>query len=96
MSLLQQSDVSELASRGPSRLSLTHSLAEISLGEQAQMSLDLVVELSIRSAIPEQPTNPCNQRAQIMDHLYYWPSNLKSRPITPAIRSYSPSRVRAV
>jgi hypothetical protein len=33
MSLLQQSDVSELASRSPSRLSLAHSLADISLGE---------------------------------------------------------------
>jgi hypothetical protein len=45
MGLLQQSDVSELATRGPSRLCLTHSLADISLGEQAQMRLDLVVKL---------------------------------------------------
>jgi hypothetical protein len=70
MSLLQQSDVSELASRGPSRLSLTHSLADISLGEQAQVSLDLVVELSIRSAISEQSSKFRRQGAQIVGHLY--------------------------
>src|SRR5262245_4702751 len=90
MSLLQQSDVSELAARGPSRLCLTHSLAEISLGEQAQVSLDLVVELSIRSAISEQSPKSGRQFTQIMDHLYSWPSSFNSRPIAPAIRSQFP------
>jgi hypothetical protein len=51
MSLLKQCDVSELVARGPGSLGLGHPLADIPLGEQAQMRLDLVVEFTIRSAI---------------------------------------------
>src|SRR5262249_55467410 len=70
MGLLQQCDVSELAARGPSGLGLGHPLADISLGEQAQVRIDLVVELSIRSAIPEQSPKSRRQNAQIVDHVY--------------------------
>src|SRR5262249_17632088 len=85
--LLQQCDVSELASGGPSGLGLGHPLVDISLGEQAHVRLDLIVELLIRSAISEQSPKSRHKDAQIMDHLYPWPSNFNSRPITPAIRS---------
>jgi hypothetical protein len=85
--LLQQRDVSELAARGPGGLGLGHPLAYISLGEQTQVRLDLVVELLIRFAVSEQSSKPRRQRAQMMDHLYPWPSSFNSRPITPAIRS---------
>jgi hypothetical protein len=51
--LLRQCDVSELPAGGPSRLVLTHPLADIPLGEQTQVRLDLVVEISFRSAASE-------------------------------------------
>src|SRR6266508_1600545 len=85
--LLQQCHVSELAARGPSGLDLGHPLADISLGEQAQMRLDLVVELSIRLTISEQSSKSRYQGAQIVGHFYSWPSSLGTRPITPEIRS---------
>jgi hypothetical protein len=56
MRFLQQCEVPELEVSGPSGLGFGHPLANISLDEQAHMSLDLVVELSIRSAISEQPS----------------------------------------
>src|SRR6266542_3019385 len=87
MSLLQQCQVSELAARDPQGLGLGHSLADISLGEQTQVSLDLVVELSIHSAISEQSSKSRREGAQIVSHLSSWPSSFNRRPITPAIRS---------
>src|SRR5262245_6431936 len=45
MRLLQQCQVSELAPGGPGGLLFGHPLADISPGEQAQVRLDLVVEL---------------------------------------------------
>src|SRR5262249_7926617 len=91
--LLQQCDVSEPAACGPSGLGLGHPLADISLGGQAQVRLDLLVELWVRFAISEQSPKPVRQGAQIMDHLYSWPSSFNRRPITPAIRSqFSVSR----
>jgi len=70
MSLLEQCDVSQLAARGPGGIVLGHPLADLSLGEQAQVRLDLVVEISIRSAISEQSSKSCCQGAQIVGHLY--------------------------
>ena len=53
------------------------------------MRLDLLVEFPIRSAVPEQSSKFRREGAQIMGHLYPWPSNFNSRPITPAIGSQS-------
>jgi hypothetical protein len=91
--LPQQSDVAELAARGSGGLGFTHALANISLGEQAQMRLDLVVEFLVSFATSEQSPESSRQRAQIVGHLYSCPSSLNRRPITPAIRSqFSVSR----
>jgi hypothetical protein len=91
--LLEQRDVSELASGGLGGLILGHPLANISFGEQAQMRLDLLVEIPLHSAISEQFAKFRRQGAQIVGHLYSWPSSLNRRPITPAIRSqFSVSR----
>src|SRR6266542_879100 len=73
MILLEQRDVPELAAGGLSSLGLGQALADISLGEQTKVRLDLVVEFSIRSLIPEQSSNFRRQRARIMDHLYLLP-----------------------
>jgi hypothetical protein len=89
MRLLQQCDVSELAARGTNGLSLGHPLTDISLGEQAQVRLDLVVELEFRSSISEQPPKPRHHGAHKMDHyLYSWPSSLNRRP---APRRFAPN-----
>src|SRR5262249_17422429 len=66
-----------LAARGIGGLGLSHPLADILLGEQAQVSPDLVVEFSIRSAISEQSSKSCRESAQIMDHLYSLASSLQ-------------------
>jgi hypothetical protein len=52
-------------------------LADISIGEQAQVRFNLVVEFSIRSVISEQSPDSRRQRAKIMDHLYPLPFSLK-------------------
>src|SRR5262245_63658525 len=70
MFLPQRRDVSELAACGPNGLGLGHPLTGISLGEQTQMRLYLVVELSVCSSISEQSPKSRSEGAQIMDHLY--------------------------
>src|SRR5262245_33610005 len=93
MILLEQCDVSELSAGGAGGLGLGHPLADISLSEHAHVRLDLVAEFSVCSAIPEQSPKFRRQGAQIVGHLYSWPSSLNRRPITPAIRSqFSVSR----
>src|SRR5262245_39091307 len=100
MSLLQQCHVSELAARGPKGLGLGHTLAHISLGERAQVRLDLVVELLIRSSISEQSPKSRHQDAQIMDHLYSLTSSLQiaafcDRIVPGVIRGEAPEGDRS-
>ena len=64
-------DSTRRLARGLGSLSLSHSLADISHGQHVQMSLDLVVELQLRSSISEQSSKPRRQGAQIVDHLYF-------------------------
>ena len=70
------------AARGPGGFGLGHPLADITFGEQAQVRLDLVVELRIRAAICEQSSNFRRQDAQIVSH---------SAPIPPGTRSHQRS-----
>jgi hypothetical protein len=70
MILLEQRDVSELAPSSPAGLVITHPLADISLGEQAQVRLDLLVEFSIGPAISEQSPKSRHDGAKIIDDLY--------------------------
>jgi hypothetical protein len=76
MILLKQCHVSELAARGPRRRFISHPLADVSLSEQAQMRLDLVVEFLTRSTISDQSSKSRRQSAQIIDHLYPLPLDL--------------------
>jgi hypothetical protein len=51
--LLEQCHVSELTARGASGLCLGHPQADISLCQQAQMRLDLVIEFPVRSSLSQ-------------------------------------------
>src|SRR5215472_546250 len=86
---MQQGRVAELPPGSQRGVFRTHALPDISFDEQVEMFLDFGVEFQIARSRTEHSTNSLHQIADEAHDNYLWPSNRRTRPMTPEIRSQS-------
>src|SRR5580704_1757593 len=87
MPLAQQGGIAKLTAGHLGGLFQGHALTKITLGEQLQMRLQLIVKLAMDPGLRKQGLQFCNQDAQPAAGAHPCLSSRKTRPITPDMRS---------